>query len=83
MQMLEALTANPFRKEEDAVALDRIPKSRMVKVGDSLIRDLPFAQAIGIDFIGVLTGEVRTPQEWLNVGVVPTHILPSIAALLP
>jgi ribonucleotide monophosphatase NagD (HAD superfamily) len=64
-----------------APLLDRYPKEAMVVAGDRLSTDKKLAEAAGIDFILVLSGEAKA-QDLPGLERQPTLVLPDLGALL-
>lgn len=52
-----------FAEIEKWLARNGVAKSEVLYVGDSLV-DFKLAAAVGVKFIGVLTGAVNTPERW-------------------
>ncbi len=57
-----------------------IRPSQTLYVGDTIEFDLALAQAVGIDFVGVLTGG-KTREEFIQAGLASSKIIASVADL--
>lgn len=58
----------------------RIRPAQTLFVGDSVRNDWGLARAVGIDFVGVLTGN-NTREDFMQAGLVQDRILASVANL--
>lgn len=62
--------------------IERLPgyPASVLYIGDNLI-DYYFARDNGFNFIGVLSGEIKNPDVWINAGV--KNIIVDVAQLIP
>lgn len=58
-----------------------ISRAEMLYVGDSIQADLLLAQALEMDFVGVLTGGMHARADFEKTGLAPERIIDSVADL--